>query len=79
MATVSVTLPDSLAAFLEAEAADRGFGSSDEFLRDLVRREHDRARVRNLLLEGLASPLEGPADKEFFDGLRDRIGRRGAN
>lgn len=44
--------------------------ASSELVRDLIREERDREKLRNLLLEGAASPLDGPADDAWFEGLR---------
>ena len=39
--------------------------------------DHDRQRLRGLLLEGAASPQEATADADYFDGLRGRIREAG--
>jgi len=38
-----------------------------------VMKETGFARLRNLLLEGAASPATGPADKSYFRALRKRV------
>lgn len=45
-------------------------------LRELIRKERDRERLRRLLLEGAASPPTAPADAAFFDELRERVHQR---
>jgi antitoxin ParD1/3/4 len=44
-----------------------------EFVRDLLRREQDRERLRNLLLDGAASESGPAADTEYFESLRERV------
>jgi antitoxin ParD1/3/4 len=78
MATMNVSLPDAMKEFVDEQVSRRGYGTSSEYVRDLIRREQDREQLRALLLEGAASPLAGPADPAYFDGLRDRIRRRAA-
>lgn len=36
-------------------------------------KNQDRQRLRDLLLEGAASPQEVTADADYFERLRDRI------
>jgi len=48
---MNVSLPDELKEFLEAQVYEHGYVSSSEFLRELIRREQDRARLRERLGE----------------------------
>lgn len=76
MATMNVSLPVSLKSFAEDQVAERGYGTTSEYVRELIRHDQDRQRLRDLLLEGAASPLSGPADAAYFEALRDRVRRR---
>jgi len=76
MSTMNVSLPDALKAFVDEQVAARGYGSSSEYVRELIRRDQDRQRLRGLLLDGAASAPGGVADAAYFDGLRRRV--RGA-
>ncbi|MFD3508895.1 type II toxin-antitoxin system ParD family antitoxin [Nocardia sp. NPDC058666] len=76
MTTMNVSLPDSMKAFVEEQVAQRGYGTSSEYVRELIRREQDRDQLRNLLLEGAGSGPGEPADDAYFDGLRDHIRSR---
>jgi antitoxin ParD1/3/4 len=67
---MNISLPDSLKGFVDEQVAERGYSTSSEYVRELIRKEQDRQHLRNLLLEGAASPLEGPADDAWFDELR---------
>lgn len=74
MSTMNISLPEELKAFVDQQVGSRGYTSSSEYVRELIRREQDKERLRALLLEGLSSPLSGVvADKAYFDGLRSRI------
>jgi antitoxin ParD1/3/4 len=75
---MNISLPDSLKGFVDEQVAERGYSTSSEYVRELIRIDQDRQHLRKLLLEGAASPLEGPADDAFFDGLRARIRRHAA-
>jgi putative addiction module CopG family antidote len=67
MTTVTISLPDSLRAFVDAQIATKGFGNVSEYFRSLLRdaqaKEED-ARLEALLLEGLASKRI-PLDADF--------------
>lgn len=76
MGTMNISLPDSLKAFVEQQVAQRGYGTSSEYVRELIRKDQDRATLRRLVLEGAASPPAEPADDAYFDGLRARIRHR---
>lgn len=76
MSTMNISLPDSLRAFVEDQVAGRGYGTSSEYVRELIRRDQDRQHLRGLLLTGAASAPTTPVDADYFAGLRDRA-RRG--
>jgi antitoxin ParD1/3/4 len=73
MTTMNVSLPDALKAFVDDQVVARGYGTSSEYIRDLIRKDQDRERLRGLLLEGAASAPDTPADAGYFGGLRDRL------
>ena len=70
---MNISLPDTLKGFVDDQVRQRGFGSSSEYVRELIRKDQDRAQLRSLLLEGVESPVAAEADQSYFDGLRDRI------
>lgn len=71
---MTVSLPEALKEYVEQQVAARGFGTSDEYVRELIRRDRDRQRLRSALLEGAASAPGMPADEAWFDGLRRKAG-----
>lgn len=73
MSTMNISLPDSLKEFVDSQVGSLGYSSSDEYLRELIRRDRDRQQLRGLLLEGAASPQSATADPSYFDGLRNRV------
>jgi antitoxin ParD1/3/4 len=76
MRTMNVSLPESLKSFVDEQVATRGYGTSSEYVRALIRQDRDRQNLRGLLLEGAASAPAGPADESFFDCLRARVRSR---
>lgn len=77
MTTMNISLPDSLKAYVDEQVSRRGYGTSSEYVRDLIRRDHDRQQLRALLLEGGASAPGEPAGPQYFDALRARAHRHG--
>ncbi len=68
MTTVTISLPDSLKAFIDAQLATKGYGNVSEYFRSLLRdaqAKDEDARLEALLLEGLAS-RSLPLDEEFW-------------
>lgn len=70
---MNISLPDSLRAFVEEQVASGGYGSSSEYVRQLIREDRERRRLRALLLDGAQSPPVDPADAAFFERLRARV------
>jgi antitoxin ParD1/3/4 len=76
MTTMNISLPDTLKTFVDEQVNQRGYGTSSEYVRELIRKDQDRQRLRGLLLAGAASAPTTPVDGEYFDALRARV--RGA-
>ncbi len=77
MITINITLPDALKSFVDDQVGARGYSTSSEYVRELIRKDRDRQRLREMLLEGAASPPVGIADADYFDRLRGRIRNAG--
>lgn len=71
MATMNISLPDDLKAFVDAQVAEHAYGSTSEYLRELIRKQRDVKKLRGMLLEGFNSGPGQVADETFFAGLRD--------
>lgn len=75
MTTITISLPDSLKAFVEAQLTTKGYGNVSEYFRSLLREAQEKerdARLEALLLEGLASKSI-PLDAEFRHGLEAKV------
>lgn len=70
---MNVSLPDELKSFVDERVDQGGFGSTSEYVRELIRRDKDRERLRSLLLDGAASSPGPLADDSYFESLRARI------
>jgi antitoxin ParD1/3/4 len=77
MSTMNISLPDSLKNFVDEQVAGRGYGTSSEYMRALIRMDQDRQRLRHLLLDGAASAPGATADRGYFDKLRQQVRQAG--
>jgi antitoxin ParD1/3/4 len=78
MATIKLSLPETLKSFVDKQVAMRGYDTNDEYVRELIRKEQDRERLRTVLLDGANSPQGSPAGKPYFETLRKRVRRSNA-
>lgn len=76
MSTMNISLPEPMRTFVEKRVSEKGYGSSSEYVRDLIRRDQERETLRALLLEGAQSPVAAEMTPAFFAGLRQRVQTR---
>lgn len=76
MTTMNISLPDTLKAFVDQQVNMRGYGTSSEYVRELIRKDQDIQRLREMLLDGASSAPTAPVDAGYFQGLRDRVTQR---
>ena len=76
VSTMNISLPETLKSFVDRQVATRGYGTSSEYVRELIRRDRDRQRLRGLLLDGADSPPTAVADRAWFERLRARAHRQ---
>jgi len=70
MTTVTISLPESLKKFVDAQLASKGYGNVSEYFRSLLREaqaKEEDARLQALLLEGLASDRTPLTDAFWAD------------
>jgi antitoxin ParD1/3/4 len=75
MTTISISLPEDLKAFVEAQAAEEGYATASEYLHTVIR-EARRSKFRRILIakldEALASGPAEPMTREDWDALERR-------
>lgn len=54
MSTMNISLPDALKSFVDEQVIQHGYGTSREYVRELIRKDRDRLQLRGLLLAGAA-------------------------
>lgn len=76
---MNISLPDGMKSFVDQQVNARGFGTSSEYVRELIRKDQDIQRLRTLLLEGASSPAGAPVNAGYFEDLRNHVRRRAAS
>ena len=74
---MNISLPEALKSFVDDQVGARGYSTSSEYVRELIRKDQDRQRLRSILLEGAESPQAITADADYFDRLRGRVREAG--
>lgn len=79
MATMNLSLPDEMKAFVDSQVEKSGYATPEEYVRALLReaqeRENDRQDLRAQLLEALEDePIPMVADD--WDRIRAELDRR---
>jgi antitoxin ParD1/3/4 len=75
MSTMNISLPEALKSFVDEQVSQRGFGTSSEYVRELIRNDQDRRQLHSLLLEGASSPPTKAVTPAYFVRLREKVGK----
>ena len=70
---MNISLPETLKSFVDEQVSQRGYGTSSEYVRELIRRDQDRLQLRKLVLAGASSAPTAPVNETYFEGLRERV------
>ena len=73
MTTMNISLPDDMKDWVDAQVRARGFMSSSEFIRDLIRQQREEVeQLREMLLAGMNSGPGIPVE-EVLQSMRQQI------
>ena len=73
MSTMNISLPEPLKRFVDSQVESGSYGTSSEYVRMLIRREQEKEAFRQLILDGMNSPIGSAVDDAYFERLRNRI------
>lgn len=73
MSTMNISLPETLKSFVDDQVNQRGYGTSSEYVRELIRKDQDRQQLRTMLLAGALSAPGSAVNADYFESLRDRV------
>jgi len=74
---MNISLPDSLKSFVDEQVEKRGYGTSSEYVRELIRADQDRQHLRKILFDGATSRATAAVDDTYFNDLRARARKSG--
>ncbi len=67
---MNVSLPEDLKRFVDAQVDDGTYGSTSEYVRELIQRDYACRQLRDALLEGARSQISETGDSDYFSTLR---------
>ena len=80
MATMNVSLPDAMKDWVEGRAATGRYSNASDYVRDLIRRDQERAdklaALQQLIQEGEESGVSDLSAADILDRARGRLGGR---
>lgn len=81
MATMNVSLPDPMKDWVEAQAQTGRYANASDYVRDLIRKDQERAdkvaRLQALITERIESGAAEPFDPAAFkDRMRTKYAER---
>ena len=80
MATMNISLPDQMKAWVEEQTRSGRYGNSSDVVRDLIRREQIRAEkiaiMQRLVDEGRASGTSDRTPREIIEAARAELRQR---
>lgn len=73
MATMNVSLPDQMKAWVEAQTKSGKYGNASDYVRDLIRRDQERADAREKLQQMVDEALASGITDIGRDALMERV------
>lgn len=76
MPTMNISLPENLKTFVDDQVCQRGYGTSSEYVRDLIRNDQMKQaeqQLAGLLRKGLESGEAMPTDASYWDKKRQAL------
>ncbi len=76
MATMNVSLPDPMKGWVEAQARTGRYSNASDYVRDLIRRDQERAasheEMQRLIAEGIESGISTRSMEDILRAARAR-------
>lgn len=69
---MNISLPNAMKIFVDEQVSQRGYGTSSEYLRELIRKEQERDALRELLVAGASGRPVQEVNAQYFDELRKK-------
>lgn len=79
MATMNVSLPDPMKEWVENQARTGRYSNASDYVRDLIRRDQERAdkiaELQKLVMEGLESGISPLSKDDILQAARQQAAR----
>jgi antitoxin ParD1/3/4 len=79
MATMNVSLPDPMKQWVEEQAQTGRFSNASDYIRDLIRRDQERAEklreLQTLITEGLESGVSNRSMDDLLNAARAAVAK----
>lgn len=80
MATMNVSLPDPMKEWVESQTRTGRYSNASDYVRDLIRRDQERAdklaELQRLVTEGLESGVSARSKEEILKAAREALAAR---
>lgn len=79
METMNIALPKSLKVFVQTQVTNRGYSSASEYIRELIRADHDERAWADLeaeIIKGLKSGKSTQLTSDDWKAIRKEIHNR---
>lgn len=73
---MNISLPNSMKRFVDQQVREGDYAGASDYVRALIRKDQDVAKLRALLQEGLDSGPPEPVTEAWFEDLRRRVRAR---
>lgn len=80
MATMNVSLPDPMKEWVDAQTRTGRYSNASDYVRDLIRRDQERAdklaELQRLVMEGLESGVSPRSKEDILTAAREKLAAR---
>lgn len=76
MKRITITLPEEMKGYVEAQTSGGAYGNTSEYIRDLIRHDKERRAMQAMeakVLEGLRSGPAKPWTKQDKNKIREAV------
>jgi hypothetical protein len=73
MSTLNISLPGDVKKWAEHHAKEKGYGTTDKFVLEILRREQaleEREKIEQILLDAVSSGKPSPMTRTDWDRIR---------
>lgn len=73
MSTMNISIPEVLRVHVEQKVKEGLYSTNSEYVKELIRKDLEREQLRNLIIEGINSPIGSVVDENYLASLKRRI------